>query len=356
LSEKVPTLADVARVAGVSPATVSRVLRGYAQVAADTRARVLREARRLGYQRTPANPRADSGRASGETGSAIRGLNRLKVLVDVHAEEQFTPVLVELLQIGAAHRFEVTIERYEHGTLVDRATELQSMGFDAVVVLTMEVIPVEDARELRELLIPVVLVNRYVQGLTFSVTLDDFAAGCHAARYLYDLGHRRIAYLQGDLSASSMKDRADGFRAELTRLGVYDPSLFLETGGRTHRFHERVAECMKRLLAEEEPVTAVWAWNDATALTAIAAAHTLGVRVPEDISVMGFDRMSAQTPWRLTTFDYRFRDLAQATGALLQIIFNGTVQQPMRLCVTPTLVIGHTTAPPRSDRRPGIAL
>jgi DNA-binding LacI/PurR family transcriptional regulator len=346
MSTKAPTLEDIAREAGVSVATVSRVLRGYPQIAAETRTRVMSAAQRLRYQRAQAVAQATHTNGNAEdVVHKISGLQTLYVYMDIIAEKQFAPIVLELIGIGAQRGFKTVVNTCNQKDLINRVVSHEPEDNAAIAVITLSRVTEDDAERIRESYVPVVLVNRYVRGMTFSVTLDDYAAGCQAARYLFNLGHRRIACLQGDLRASSMVDRAAGFRAELLELGVYDASLFLETGGRSPGFHQRIAECMKKLLAEANPVTAVWAWNDVAASDAIVAAHSMGVCTPEKLSVMGFDAVDEEST-RITSFQYSFRELAYCTVALLEMRLAGSLRQPIRICVSPTFIEGDTTAPP----------
>jgi DNA-binding LacI/PurR family transcriptional regulator len=132
--------------------------------------------------------------------------------------------------------------------------------------------------------IPVVLLNR--PSYPYSIGIDSVAAGKIAATHLLDLGHRRIAYIGSSRYRAESDERQSGYLQALKERGIaMDPSLI--TAGDNRSGEER--ECMHRLLKLESPPTAIFCFNDMTAFGAISAIQSVGLRVPQDISVVGFD-------------------------------------------------------------------
>lgn len=340
-------LEDIARVTGVSVSTVSRALRSDPRIAEKTRWRVATEARRLNYHKPGEN---GIGRRAGLEGSTslvarlVPRLERLRVLVmrpDPRAF--FAETLVELVQQGQECGFAVDVQEGRDENLARHLTEAEAGGANAVLVLTFGHLTEAHGRLFQDSPVPVVLINRHVEGMTNAVTLDDFAAGVQAARYLVGLGHRRIAHLPGPQGASSMRERAAGFRTGLETVGCFDPALFVEpVQGDVLKWAQA---SVGRLLALPEPPTAIWAHHDLAAGATVVAVRAAGLRVPEDISIMGFDRKPELRETRLTTFDYRFRELARQSLRLIEGLLAGTVRGPVRVCVVPALVQGETTGP-----------
>lgn len=342
MSRKI-TLKDIARRANVSASTVSRALRGDPRVAAQTSERIYAAAKELKYplREIPAsygNERSTDGRQSA----------RLKHLVLwVQTREVFSffgDTLMEIVEQGRHKDFEVDIRLLKAGAdLRAELVKAQDENADAVAYFTWQRLTTAEGKLLQQAPLPVVLVNRHVEGLTPSVTIDDFAAGLLAARYLVGLGHTRIAYLGGSRQSSSLREREAGFRMGLEEARCYDASLFLERDEGS--LIDWVQRSIDRLFAAPNPPTAIWAFNDMAASFALMAVGAKGMRVPDDVSIMGFDYNKQLCSSRITTFDPHFRELGRQTVNLLQAILHDQVGLRTRWCTVPTLVEGVTTGP-----------
>jgi LacI family transcriptional regulator len=278
---KGPTIRDVARVAGVSVATVSRVLNGSAPVHQETRARILLAARELRFAPHGA-ARSLSSRRSHAVGA---------VLPDLHGEF-FSELLRGIDQTAQRHGRHLVVSSSHH----DRAgmhAALRAMHgrVDGLVVMAPDI----DGDALAELLaherLPVVLLNcadvTPAAGAPVRALAVDNFGGAHAmTAHLLALGHRDVAFVDGPARNADAGDRRRGYR-EARRAAGLPPDPTLEARGDfTEESGWRAA---RALLGRTPRPTAVFAANDAMAVGALGALHEAGLDVPRDTSVVGFD-------------------------------------------------------------------
>jgi LacI family transcriptional regulator len=336
-----PTVYDIARLAGVSPSTVSRVLTSNARVSAERSQRVLDAMRALNFR---PNAVARSLATSSTRTIAV-------LLPDI--TNQFFPALVRGVQLHAEERgYSVllgqTDDRSGEGSGHDRSYLDLAMRqqVDGLVLIGVHVD--EDARrELEQRQIPVVSLDRRVNIPTAAnVEVDNRAGATMATRHLLDLGHRRIAHIAGPAALQVGTDRADGWRQAHADFGLEPDerllafSEFSEEGG---------GAAMRSLLAAGE-FTAVFAANDLCALGAMAVLRETGRLVPGDVSVIGFDGIDhARYSWPpLTTIQQPAEDMGRRAASLLV----GTIEDaPIPVADTqvtfpPELVVRASTGPP----------
>ncbi|WP_304050117.1 LacI family DNA-binding transcriptional regulator [Jatrophihabitans endophyticus] len=287
----VASIEDVARRAGVSIATVSRALRGLPDVAASTRDRVLAAATDLDYVASPFAARLASGRTS-TVGLVVPFVNRWffsEVISSVETqlrESNFDLLLYNLgTEEGRARFFAMMPARKRVDGLVVAGLVLNDAEYEA----------------LGELGLPVGLLGLEHDGF-LSVSIDNIAAARQAVDHLVELGHRRIALIGGD-SGDPMRftpplRRRDGFADALRAVGAEpDPQLervgyFTVEGGR---------EAARHLLALPDRPTAIFAESDEMAYGAIREIYAAGLRIPDDVAVVGFDDQPFSTLMDLTT-------------------------------------------------------
>ena len=270
------TIKDVARMAGVSVATVSRALNASAPVRADTRARVLEAARALRF--TP----------NGAARSLItRRTHALGVILPDLYGEFFSELLRGIDQTAQRHRHHLLVSSSHHDPR-GLATAVRAMRgrVDALLVMAPDVA----AAVLAELLpggVPTVLLNgAAVSADVHAITVDNFGGARAMTRHLLALGHRRIGFIAGAAHNADASERERGYGAALHAARVpTDPALcvrgdFAEDGG-WHGAHA--------LLALAHPPTAIFAANDAMAVGALSALREAGVDVPGRMAVVGFD-------------------------------------------------------------------
>lgn len=275
---KRPTMIDIGERAGVSQATVSLVLNRVpnARVAEATRARVLEAAEALGYRRGPQHPVP-------ETKTRAIGL-----LIDEISTTPFATAFIE----GA--REEAALQDVVVATFSTRGDpRLESLALD--MLLGSEVIgvlyaslitrPAEPPERLRD--VPTVLLNCYDRERRFpSVVPADLTGAYAATEALLKAGHRRIAHLAGESWIEAAEDREKGYRQALASWDVpVDESLIMRGGWTTHNGRDLTLQ----LIDMPSPPTAIFAFNDRMAVGAYDALRMRGLRVPEDMSVVGFD-------------------------------------------------------------------
>src|SRR3954451_11213738 len=283
---------DVAREVEMSTATVSRALRGLPGVSEETRDRVRETARRLGYVPSP----SAAGLASGQT--------RTVAVIVPRVTQWFFAAIVQ----GAE---EVLRERGYDLLLYNLAgdasarhrvseTSLLTKRVDAVLVLSLKPNTHELGR-LSQLGRPVTIIGADMPGWA-TVRIDDHEAAATATRHLLELGHQRIAYLggatEGVLDFTAPSARLAGYRRTLEGAGVRLRTELEADGEFTVAGGQLAAEQLLRL---QPPPTAIFAASDEMAIGALRAARALGVRVPEDLSVIGIDDHEMAGYFDLTT-------------------------------------------------------
>jgi DNA-binding LacI/PurR family transcriptional regulator len=275
----VASIEDVARHAGVSIATVSRALRGLPDVAASTRDRVLAAATELNYVASPFAARLASGRTT-TVGLVVPFVNRW-----------FFAEVISTVEAALRHAgFDLLL--YNLGDEQGRSRFFDVMPMrkrvDGVLVASI-VLDDAEFNALTELKRPVGLLGLEREGV-LSTRIDDVAAARTAVDHLIELGHRRIALIGGDtddpMAFTPPLHRRDGYRDALQAIGVDpDPDLehlgyFTVDGGRA---------ATRQLLALDERPTAIFAESDEMAYGALREISEAGLRVPDDVAVIGFD-------------------------------------------------------------------
>ena len=326
------TSRDVARVAGVSQATVSRALSG-GSVSPATRDKILQAAKEVGYV-------PNLGARAMKTGR----VDTIGVVVADLTNPFYPEILNALTEYLDAAGKKVTLWNSD-GPGNDAALEAINAGsVDGVIFTTVT----EASAPLRAAIdrhSPVVLINRTVETLACDQVSSDNLTGGHAvADYFLDNGHRRIAFIGGPSTASTARYRRLGFAVRLSEAGVpLDAERTLE-GPFSHDFGYSAT---MQLLRAEEPPTAIFCSNDLIAFGALDAARAAGAAVPEDLWIVGYDdiAMSAWPAFDLTTVHQPSRAMAEAGAqALLDRIDNPTAPYKT-LTFRSHLVVRGTTTP-----------
>lgn len=271
------TMRDVAARAGVSVATVSRALAGSSLVSADVRERVREATDELGYvtNRLPGNLRA-------------RGVRILALVVGNIRNAYFSDLIDG--SVGAARVAGFPLIFSDSDEDPARESEiLEELAAERVagVLLASAAGSTKGLRRLLDLGIPVVAVDRRLPGLPVdTVTIDGELGEYGAVQHLIGLGHRRIAMMGGPTHLSTIADRERGYRRALEDADIVpDPALIAHGDLR----QETAFELTPRLMAAADPPTAVVTINDLSTIGALLALRSLGLRVPDDVSVVGFD-------------------------------------------------------------------
>ncbi len=324
----------MAREVGVSQSTVSRALRQDPRVRPETRQRIEQVAQRLGYRYGSSE---DSGGGSAPTVGVV-----VADLTNPFFPSLLTPIHDELRLMG--YRAVLFAERTDIPTGQEALNRLLDRSIDGVLVTTATLgsrFP-EAARERN---LPIVLLNRYVDGVDVdSVVADNTEGGRQAARHLLGLGHDRIGVIRGPSNTSTSRDRLQGFEEGLAEAGIgLDPALLRE-GPYTHQSGYQHARELLRLPA---PPTALFCANDVIGFGAVDAAKSLGVRVPAEVSIVGFDDvpMAAWEVFQLTTVRQPLGDMARAAARMLaeRIEYDGDIGPGREQIFATSLVRRETT-------------
>jgi DNA-binding LacI/PurR family transcriptional regulator len=341
----IQAVADKAR---VSTATVSRTINGSSKVAPKTAERVRRAIEALNYY-----PNTNA-RALGSGRSRIFGL----IISDI--TNPFFPELVKCFEDQAVRNgYEVIVantgyspERTE--ICVQRMLERK---VDGVAVMTSEMgAHLIDRLHSRQ--IPMVFLDTGDPATGISNILVDYSAGVDAAvEHIVALGHTKIAFISGPLDLASARARREALLESLKRNGIPTNPALIEEGN--HRIDGGRA-AMERLLEKDVLPTAVLASNDLTAIGAIGALHRQGLRVPEDISVVGFDDIEISEFLHPALTTVRLSRAAIADRAFQALFRAGRRDVPpqpaLEYQILPELIVRDSTAPPPRVRKRGVSI
>ncbi|WP_396642601.1 LacI family DNA-binding transcriptional regulator [Microbacterium sp.] len=332
---------EVARAAGVSTATVSRALSGRGRVSSATRMRVEQAADRLGY----VVQASASSLASGRT----RSIGVLLPLLDPWF---FSTVLGGIADVLARRGYDITLYVLSQDAEARRAmfgTFLRRQRVDAVIAVSIDLDEAE-SDALAGLCVPIVRIGGAHRHMT-SLAIDDEAVGASATAHLLGLGHRVIAHIgslpEFDRDFRVPTQRRSGYERALAEAGVgardelFEASDFTIAGGD--------AAAVRLLDAPGERPTAIFAASDEMAVGAILAARGRGLRVPEDLSVIGVDGHELGAYFRLTSIDQFPREQgSRAAELVLDLLEPGraTDVPPPHTPLPFELVVRGSTAPP----------
>jgi LacI family transcriptional regulator len=332
------TIRQIADLAGVSIATVSRVLNGRGDVSDETRELVSRVIRENGYT---AN-RSARGLSAGRTGL-------VGILVPLVYPAYFSAIVAGAAQALSERDLQIVLSPTgaEHDREVSVLDRLHALTDGALIIL-----PEESSEELERLLDggyrfvvldPLMPLNERIPAVSAAHT----SGADQAMRHLLELGHRRIAQITGPRGWVATEDRRRGYRAALAAAGILpDPALEIEAEpeigpGREAAWH---------LLDLSERPTAIFAFNDNIAIGAIQAARARGLRVPEDVSIVGFDDVehaTIVTP-ALTTVRQPLAEMGRTAVSLLNRLLERQHFETLHVELATRLVVRDSTAPPRT--------
>jgi len=330
------TIRDIADLAGVSIATVSRVLNDRPDVAPDTRETVLQVVREHGFNRS----RTARGLSRGRTGFV--GLT-LPLVADAY----FGPILSGASEAlyEADLRIVLSPTLHEHDREVSLLERLVSESTDGAILILPEESE-DELKALQALGYPFVVVDpreRPPDGIPCVAAMHASGAK-QATEHLLDLGHRRIAAIAGQEHWYATEERLLGMRAALAGAGILaDPQLI-----RFSNWQEPSGVlAAEALLSLPEPPTAIFAFNDNVAIGALNAARARGLRIPDDLSIVGFDDTAQATIIRpqLTTVRQPLAELGRTGVSLLTRLIEGQRLDALRMELSTTLVIRDTTGP-----------
>jgi LacI family transcriptional regulator len=303
------TIDDVARLAGVSAMTVSRVVNGGKNVRESTRDAVLEAIKTLNYSPNTAARSLAAGEAT--------HIGLLYANPSAAYLSQFLIGALHAARRAGCHLVIESCESEEADEQAEVARRFATSDVEGVILPP----PLSEAQpiiaELEAIGMPVVTVAMGIpQEDSLNIRIDDFAAAAEMTRHLLSQGHRNIGFIKGHPNHIASHDRARGFAAALEEAGIDANEAPIEQGYFTYRSGLAASE---RLLGRSNPPTAIFASNDDMAAAAVSVAHRRGLLVPRDVSVVGFDDTSlATTVWpELTTVRQPIAAMAEAAVDVL---------------------------------------
>ncbi|MDG4767456.1 LacI family DNA-binding transcriptional regulator [Solwaraspora sp. WMMD406] len=327
------SVATIAELAGVSKPTVSKVLNGRSGVALDTRRRIEALLREHGYQRPgSATPAA--------------GIEVVFYQLESHLAIE---ILRGVEQVASAHELSVGFTEARGRTVPGRSWAEQLLGRRPVgVIAVYSAFTPEQHAQLAASAIPLVALDPIGEPLhpTPSVGATNWNGGITATRHLLELGHRRIAVISGPADSLGARARLEGCRAAMDASGLRLDEALVRSG---RFFFEDGQELGRQLLDRPEPPTAVVCGNDLQALGVYTAAWRLGLTVPRDLSVVGFDDID-NARWccpPLTTIRQPLAEMAATAARLILDLAAGRPATNTRIEIGTTLVVRESTAAPR---------
>jgi DNA-binding LacI/PurR family transcriptional regulator len=328
------TIRDVAKHAGVGVGTVSRVLNESEAVRETTRSKVLSAIADLNYSPSPVARRLSGGKTMAVgiivpffTNASV--VKRLQGVVSVLGGSEYDLVLFD---VESSENRDVLLTNIVQRKMVDALLILSLRPHDG------------DMANFLEAKIPAVVVDAFHPALT-SVMVDNVTGAMQAVRHLIDLGHRKIAFLSDfpdyAFNRSPVVDRLAGYRQALQEADIPFRSDYYTVSALTK---EDARHQALQLLSLDDRPTAVFAYSDTQAIGVLEAARDLGLRVPEDLSVVGYDDIEAAEYAQLTTIRQSLFESGVLGVELLLQVIDDRDREPQEILLTTELVIRGSTA------------
>lgn len=306
---KAVKLSDVANYAGVSAMTVSRVINAQSGVRQDTQNKVQEAIKALNYRPNTSARKLAKG-ADAHIGLIYANPSDSYLGRFLHgaleaAQRSDSHLIVDICDNNSPASYIASAMRLARANVAGALLPPPISGSDEILQV------------FEELGIPVATVSRCSQSRnSVDVGIDDAGAAAQMTRHLIDLGHERIGFITGQADQASSRLREQGFRGAMGAAKLHVPDAYVAEGHFTYRSGVSAAQ---RLLDLQNPPTAIFASNDDMAAAAIGVAHRQGLKVPDDVSVVGFDNSaSALSVWpELTTIDQPVSAMASAAFELV---------------------------------------
>ena len=328
------TIRDVAKLANVSTATVSRVLNDSPAVKAETRERVLVVIAETGYKPNLAARRLSLGRT-----------HTIAIILPFLTLPSFVERLRGVQAVLADSEYDLTLSSVETpdriGHFIDNL--LRRAGVDGIIAVSISFTD-DRVERFHQANMPVVLIDAHRPEMC-SVVVDDVAGGESATRHLIELGHRKIAFLSDHLENPfnfvSMHRRYKGYLQALDAAGIpFNPDYHQQGGLGGREAYEKA----RVLLTMSERPSAIFAASDTHAVGVLKAAHELEIKVPEELSVIGYDDIRDAEYLNLTTIRQHLFDTGVEGARMLLAALEAPPEEPVKVCLETQLVIRGTTA------------
>jgi len=320
------TSEDVAKLAGVSQSTVSRVFAAGTNVSEKRRKKVLAAADKLNY-----NPNALAR-------SLITKKSRIIGIVMRNIRNPFYSAVLEIFHSR------LSVLGYHLLFINSESEEIQEKEISQLLEYSVEGVIITDAllsssavQKFDHNDITVILFNRYTENLVNSaVFCDNYLAAKQIARYLVEVGHRSFAFISGPSNTSTTIDRLRGFKEVLKEKGI--KKLVIEAGNYTY---ESGFKCAQELMTKVKNIDCIFCGNDIIALGAMDGLRVIGLKIPEDVSVIGFDniRMAAWPSYSLTTWEQPLEEMVDAAVEILLEEINNKSSGPKTVMLKGHMVV-----------------
>jgi LacI family transcriptional regulator len=335
----IPTIKDVAQKANVSTATVSLVLNDNKRISDKTRNKVLRVIRDINYRPS----KIARGLVMRQT------MNIGFILTDDHflrTEPFYTYIFLGTEFEARGHKYYILLNTipsiYNHEDCLPRFVKENNV--DGIIIAGK--VPYELIKCIEPFYIPLVFIDYYPPvGDHYAVLIDNIEGGIKATDYLISLGHRRIAFIGGDLDHPSIYDRFQGYQNSLKKAKIpLDRNMIIASEKATSR--DAGAHAANELFRRQKDITAIFACNDAMALGVLQYARTAGIRIPRDVSLVGFDDIEQGKNAELSLTTLRVPKIemgSQATKMIVDIL-EDKVKKPHKVLIPVELIIRDSTA------------
>ncbi len=328
--KRAATIKDVARVSGVSYATVSRVLSGYEFVSDATRKRVMEAVEALGYV------------ANLQARSLAGGHSQIIGLLVPNLDNGYVGTIMQGIdrELARANYEVVLYTSHRHPARESFFVDAIANGLTEGLLLVAPLVPAAYLDALRERHFPYVLIDQADTTEHSSVVeATNWQGAYEATRYLAELGHTRIAFITGYLAVRSATDRLQGYKAALADCDIpFREELVVESDYQQQTGYQAAKNLLQKV---DPPPTAIFASNDLSAFAAMDAARECGLRVPDDISILGFDdipQASFVYP-KLTTVRQPLEQMGQVAVKMLLDQIKDPDRPPQRVALATQLII-----------------
>ena len=345
-----PTIRDIAQQAGVTPGTVSRALNDSPLVNPKTKALILEIANHLNYSPNLVARRLSTGRTSA-----------IGVVVPFFTRPSVSERLEGVVSVLSNSAYDLVIHDIENPNQrsIGFGDILKNRRIDGALIISMPILE-EDIPPLKQSSIPIVFIDRKHPDLENfdSITIDDVEGGYKATKHLIELGHKKIGFI-GDITEimihpsddgrspqeifkfTSSRDRYKGYQKALHEAGIPIKDEYYAQD--QHGYHE-AKKLANRLLDLDDPPTAIFAASDSQAFGIIQAAHERGIKIPSDLSIIGFDDIQAAEYMELTTIRQLLFESGRTGVEMLLRAINGESNEKTNIVLPTELVNRNTTA------------
>lgn len=337
---KIKTIFDVAEMAGVSTATVSRVVNGSPKVKAETVLRVKEAIAKLNYE---PNLMARKLRRY-ETGDIL-------VIIPEVTNPFQSRVISGITEVLRTKKYHALISQTNHMEAIEKEFLAMLMTKKADGAILMTCMKNQDQVYEVSKKVPIIQCTEYYTDLPISyVSIDNYHATLAAMQHLIDLGHKKIAIISSENTETSTFERMRGYLAALKKMSLSNVRDYVQYADIDYSFESAVEAALKLLSLEDRP-TAIFCISDIIALGAVRAAQTLGISIPDELSVVGFDNIEFANYVHplLTTINQPRYDIGVVTAKKILELLDDTKEkkdsQPFKCFVDYSLVVRESTGP-----------